>query len=75
MRQLHMLRQSGDELARDVIRRNLAAGDEVRVVLMLAAAAEDAGTVPEGAQVLVMPPLQYDELVEQVAWSERVVSW
>lgn len=75
MRHLHLLRRPGDKLARDVIRHQVAAGDEVRVILMLDAAGDEAGSVPDGAQVLVMPPLQYDELVEQVAWSERAVSW
>ena len=75
MRQLHLVRHGGDALAREVIERQLSKGDEVRVVLMLGAATEGAGSLPVGALALPMPPLQYDELVEQVAWSERVVSW
>ena len=74
-RQLHMVRRAGDSLARDVVARQLAAGDEVRVVLMLEAAGEAPASLPEGAQALAMPPLQYDELVEQLAWCDRVVSW
>lgn len=75
MRQLHLVRHAGDTLAREVIERQLADGDEVRVVLMLEASGEGAVSLPEGTQALPMPPLQYDELVQQMAWSERVVSW
>jgi|GEM_PF-2677437 len=75
MRQLHLVRRADDKLARDVIERQLAEGDEVRVVLMLEAAREGAGSLPDGTRALPMPPLQYDELVQQIAWSERVVSW
>ena len=75
MRQLHLVRRGGDTLAREVIELQLSKGDEVRVVLMLEAAKEGAGSLPSGTLALPMPPLQYDELVEQVAWSERVVSW
>ncbi len=75
VRQLHLLRRPGDTLAREVIQRQLASADEVHVVLLLGAAVEAAGSLPDGVVVFSMPPLQYDELVEQVAWSERVVSW
>lgn len=74
-RQLHLVRRAGDVLAREVVESQLADGDDVRVVLMLEAATEGAGSLPGGAQALPMPPLQYDELVEQLAWCERVVSW
>ncbi|MGI8609871.1 MAG: hypothetical protein ACR2MY_11685 [Candidatus Dormibacteria bacterium] len=75
MRQLHLLRRPGDALARDVVRHQLAGGDEVRVVLMLDAAVEGTGSLPDGAEGLLMPPLQYDQLVEHLAWCDRVVSW
>jgi hypothetical protein len=72
MRQLHILRQPGDQLALEVVARQVADGDEVRVVLLQGAAET---RVPEGAQGLAMPPLQYDELVDLLSWSERVVTW
>ena len=72
MRQLHLVRRAGDTLAREVIAQQVADGDQVRVVLMLEAAGE---TAPDGALALPMPPLQYDQLVEHLAWSERAVSW
>ncbi len=72
MRQLHLLRRSGDTLARDVIERQVRDGDEVRVVLTGEAAETDLQTA---ARVMAMPPLQYDALVELLTWSERVVSW
>ena len=75
MRQLHLVRRAGDTLAREVIAHQVADGDEVRVVMMLEAATEGAGSLPAGTEALPMPPLQYDELVEHLAWSERVVSW
>lgn len=72
MRQLHLLREPGDQLALEVISRQLEAGDEVRVVVLASAA----GTVvPAGAEILTMPPLQYDGLVDLLSWCERVVSW
>jgi hypothetical protein len=72
MRQLHILRRADDTLAREVIGHQLRGGDEVRVVLMGAALGS---VLPEAAQVLEMPPLPYDALVELLAWCERVVSW
>lgn len=72
MRQLHLLRHPGDHLALEVISCQLEAGDEVRVVVLAGAA----GTrVPDGAETLTMPSLQYDGLVELLSWCERVVSW
>ncbi|MEA2682580.1 MAG: hypothetical protein QOK05_908, partial [Chloroflexota bacterium] len=66
------VRGPGDQFALDVVAWQVAAGDEVLVVLLEAAA----GTpVPAGAQSLPMPPLQYDGLVELLTWCERVVSW
>ena len=72
MRHLHLVRRRGDTLASDVIGHQLKEGHEVRVVLM-----EDAlgSAVPEGAEVFSMPPLEYDALVAQLEWCERVVSW
>lgn len=72
MRQLHVLHDTADQLAVEVVSRQLQLGDEVRVVLTAAAAAT---AVPEGAEVVAMPALEYDQLVELIAWSERVVSW
>ena len=72
MRHLHIIRAAGDHLAIDVVRRQLAAGDEVRVVVAGAAAQTE---VPAGADRIPMPTLQYDQLVELLDWCERVVSW
>jgi hypothetical protein len=72
VRQLHLLRKPRDQLALEVISRQLEAGDEVRVVVLAGAA----GTaLPAGAETLTMPPLQYDGLVDLLSWCERVVSW
>lgn len=72
MRQLHLLRHPGDQLAVEVISRQLESGNEVLVVVLPGAT----GTaVPDGAETLAMPPLQYDGLVELLTWCERVVSW
>ena len=73
MRHLHIVRAPGDQLAMDVVRRQVAAGDEVRVVLTGGATAGN--EVPAGSEPIPMPTLQYDELVELLAWCERVVSW
>ncbi|MFN2465812.1 MAG: hypothetical protein ABR598_06035 [Candidatus Dormibacteria bacterium] len=72
MRQLHIIRRADDELARDVVAHQVRSGDEVRVVFVGDASVT---SVPEGAEVVAMPPLQYDGLVELLAWCERVVSW
>ena len=72
MRHLHIVRSAHDHLAMDVARRQVAGGDEVRLVLT--GAAVDA-EVPEGLESIPMPTLQYDELVDLLAWCERVVSW
>ena len=72
MRQLHIVRSADDHLAWDVVRRQVLAGDEVRVVLTGAAASAEP---PLGSQGIPMPDLRYDELVELLAWCERVVSW
>lgn len=72
MRQLHLLRRREDQLALEVIARQVETGDEVRVVVLASAA----GTaVPVGAEAVDMPPLQYDGLVELLSWCERAVCW
>jgi hypothetical protein len=75
MRQLHLVRHDPDGLARDVIRFQVAAGDEVHVVLSQEAAGAGLASVPAGAVGFSIPPLQYDELVAELAWCDRVVSW
>jgi hypothetical protein len=72
MRQLHLIHTAGDTLAREVIELQVGRGDEVRVILMAGAAGE---AVPEGSAGLSVPPLDYDAVVEQLAWCERAVSW
>jgi len=72
MRQLHIVRSAGDQLAWDVVQRQVAAGDEVRVVLTGRAASVEP---PPGSHGVAMAELRYDELVELLAWCERVVSW
>lgn len=72
MRHLHIVRSANDDLAMDVARRQVSAGDEVRMVLT--GAGVDAAA-PHGSETILMPTLQYDELVDLLAWCERVVSW
>lgn len=72
MRQLHLLRLREDELALEVIARQVETGDQVRVVVLASAAG---ASVPVGAEAVDMPPLQYDELVELLSWCERAVCW
>ena len=72
MRHLHIVRAAGDHLAMDVVRRQVVGGDEVRVVLTGAAVDNN---VPDGSERIPMASLQYDELVNLLAWCERVVSW
>jgi hypothetical protein len=72
MRQLHLLRLRQDQLALEVIARQVETGDEVRVVVLATAAGT---SVTGGAEAVDMPPLQYDGLVELVSWCERVVCW
>lgn len=71
-RQLHIVRSIGDSLALDVARRQVTLGDEVRLVLVGAAVDE---TVPPGSEAIRMATLEYDQLVQLMAWCERVVSW
>ncbi|MFN2462946.1 MAG: hypothetical protein ABR573_03460 [Candidatus Dormibacteria bacterium] len=73
MRRLHIIRAAGDALATEVVEHQVGGGDDVRVVFTGDAAA-DRGPMP-GVEVVVMPELEYDQLVELIAWAERVVSW
>jgi hypothetical protein len=72
MRQLHIVRRADERLALEVAARQLGAGDEVRVVLT-GEAVELAP--PAGAEAVRMAALEYDQLVDLIAWSDRVVSW
>jgi hypothetical protein len=73
-RVLHLLPRADVPLARTVIRRDLEAGDEVTVALLLDADA--AGALPDGVRLQRVPSdWSYEQLLEQIFAADRVVTW
>jgi len=72
MRHLHLVRDPGEGLAMEVVVEQLAGGAEVTVVLVGEAAES---VVPDGATAVRVSTLEYDQLVQLLAWCDRVVSW
>jgi hypothetical protein len=72
-RVLHLVPATDPGLAADVIRRDVAAGDDVAVVLLAGAAAPD---LPDGVRTRRVPDdLSYDQLLEDIFAADRVVTW
>ena len=72
-RVLHLVPATGPGMATDVIRRDVAAGDDVAVVLLAGAALPE---LPDGVRARRVPDdLSYDELLESIFAADRVVTW
>jgi hypothetical protein len=71
LKTLHLVRQHADDLAWRAIRLSADKG-EAKVILL-----EDAGAdepLP-GIDTVSCPPVEYDEIVELLAWADKVVVW
>ena len=70
---LHVLKPRANELALAAIEKDVAAGDEVTVALLAAAAAPP---LPDGVTVRRDPDeMTYEELLEAVFAADRVIAW
>ena len=72
-RVLHVLAPKRAPLAPEVIRQDVAAGDEVTVALLAGAAGTD---VPDGVRTRRVPDdCSYEQLVEEIFAADRVITW
>ena len=72
-RVLHVLAPKQATLAPEVIRQDIAAGDEVTVALLAGAAGTD---VPDGVRTRRVPDdCSYEQLVEEIFAADRVITW
>ena len=72
-RVLHVLAPKPAPLAPEVIRQDVAAGDEVTVALLAGAAGAD---VPDGVRTRRVPDeCSYEQLVEEIFAADRVITW
>lgn len=70
---LHLVKSAPDALALETIRRQLQAGDQVTVALLDAAGT---GALPPGVTARRVPAeLTWDELLELIFASDRVIAW
>jgi hypothetical protein len=73
-RVLHLLPRAHVPLAATVIRRDLEAGDEVAVAILVETAIDP--PLPDGAPVHRVPAdWSYDRLLEQIFSADRVITW